>query len=126
IDLMVLTSLNEGTPVTMIESMATGRPFVAFDVGGMVDLMSGVGRPCEGFNVFDNGVLVGPRDVLIFARAIDLLVRDPELRVRMGQAGRVFAFQNFSKERLAQDMEALYRKLTVSHVGAVPERVSSN
>ena len=126
IDLMVLTSLNEGTPVTMIESMATGRPFVAFDVGGMADLMSGMGRPCEGFNVFDNGVLVGPRDIHAFARAIDLLVRDPELRVRMGQAGKAFAFQNFSKERLAQDMEALYRKLTVSHAGAVPERVSSN
>jgi glycosyltransferase involved in cell wall biosynthesis len=126
IDLMVLTSLNEGTPVTMIESMATGRPFVAFDVGGMADLMSGMGRPCRGFNVFDNGVLVGPRDVCVFARAIDLLVRDPELRVRMGQAGKAFAFQNFSKERLAQDMEALYRKLTVSHAGAVPERVSSN
>jgi len=95
-------------------------------VGGMADLMSGMGRPCRGFNVFDNGVLVCPRDIHAFARAIDLLVRDSELRVRMGQAGKVFAFQNFSKERLAQDMEALYRKLTVSHAGALPERVSSN
>ena len=126
VDLMVLTSLNEGTPVTMIESMATGRPFVAFNVGGMPDLMSGIARAYEGFNVFDNGVLVGPRNVAVFARAIDLLVREPERRVRMGQAGRVCAFQNFSKERLAQDMEALYRKLTVSHPGPVPERVSSN
>ncbi|SRR6266478_6225818 len=126
IDLMVLTSLNEGTPVTMIESMATGRPFVAFDVGGVADLMIGISHAEQGFNVFDNGILVGPRDVGVFARAIDLLVRDPERRIRMGQAGKRFVFQNFSKERLAQDMESLYWKLMVSSSGPTPERVSSN
>lgn len=113
IDVMVLTSLNEGTPVTMIESMATGRPFVAFNVGGMIDLMTGTSRSEQGFNVFDNGVLVGSRDVAVFARAVNLLVEDPARRSRMGQAGKRFALQNFGKERLAQDMEALYRKLTL-------------
>jgi glycosyltransferase involved in cell wall biosynthesis len=119
IDVMVLTSLNEGTPVTMIESMATGRPFVAFDVGGMIDLMTGTSRSEQGFDVFDNGILVGPRDVAIFARALNVLVNDPELRIRMGQAGKIFASQSFSKERLALDMEALYRKLTLSNAEPV-------
>lgn len=116
-DLMALTSLNEGTPVTMIEAMATSRPFVAFKVGGLPDLMTGVPQRYEGFNVFDNGILVDSRDVDTFVKAVSLLVQDPERRVRMGQMGRAFAFENFSKERLVRDMEALYKKLTFSDIG---------
>jgi glycosyltransferase involved in cell wall biosynthesis len=116
-DLMALTSLNEGTPVTMIEAMATSRPFVAFNVGGLPDLMTGAPQRYAGFNVFDNGILVHSRDVGTFVKAVSLLVQDPERRVRMGQAGKVFAFHNFSKERLAQDIEALYRKLADTHAG---------
>jgi glycosyltransferase involved in cell wall biosynthesis len=116
-DLMALTSLNEGTPVTMIEAMATSRPFVAFNVGGLSDLMTGAPQRYAGFNVFDNGILVHSRDVGTFVKAVSLLVQDPERRVRMGQAGKVFAFHNFSKERLAQDIEALYRKLADTHAG---------
>jgi glycosyltransferase involved in cell wall biosynthesis len=115
IDLIVLTSLNEGTPVTMIEAMATGRPFVAFNVGGLPDLMAGAAQRYEGFEVYDNGILVRSRDTGTFAKAVGLLMQDPERRVRMGQAGKVFAFQNFSKERLAEDIEALYRNLAVTH-----------
>jgi glycosyltransferase involved in cell wall biosynthesis len=111
-DVVVLTSLNEGTPVTLIEAMATSRPFVAFNVGGMPDLMTGTPQKYEGFDVFDNGILVGPRDVATFVRAVGLLWKDPERRVRMGQVGKAFVFENFSKERLVQDIEALYRKLT--------------
>jgi glycosyltransferase involved in cell wall biosynthesis len=123
IDLMVLTSMNEGTPATMIEAMATGRPFVAFNVGGMADLVTGIAQKYEWFDVFDNGILVRPRDVSAFVKAIALLVQDPERRTRMGQTGRAFAFQNFSKERLVKDMEALYKKLTVSDGYAFAHRV---
>jgi glycosyltransferase involved in cell wall biosynthesis len=126
LDLMVLTSLNEGTPVTLIESMATGRPFVAFDVGGVADLVTGIARPYNGFNVFDNGILVGPRAVGVFASAIDLLVRDPQRRMRMGQAGRTFALRSFSKERLTRDIEALYKKLIVTKAVALSQRISSS
>jgi len=126
IDLMALTSLNEGTPVTMIEAMATGRPCVAFDVGGLPDLMTGTPQRYEGFNVFDNGILVDSRDVPTFVKAVSLLVQDPERRVRMGQMGRAFAFENFSKERLVRDMEALYKKLTFSDRCAVANQASSN
>jgi glycosyltransferase involved in cell wall biosynthesis len=126
IDLMVLTSWNEGTPVTMIEAMATSRPFVAFNVGGLPDLMTGAPQRYEGFHVFDNGILVDLRDVGIFVKAVSLLVQDPERRARMGQVGKAFAFENFSKERLVQDMEALYKKLTFSDGCAVANQVSSN
>ena len=125
IDLIVLTSLNEGTPVTMIEAMATGRPFVAFNVGGLPDLMAGAAQRYEGFEVYDNGILVRPRDTGTFVKAVGLLIQDPERRVRMGQAGKVFALQNFSKERLAQDTEALYRKLAAT-LGTEPKPNSSD
>lgn len=111
IDLMVLTSVNEGTPVTMIEAMATGRAFVAFRVGGLPDLMKGTPKRYEGFDVFENGILVGPRDACTFAQAVCVLARDVELRKRMGKVGREFVLQNFGKERLVQDLEALYTKL---------------
>src|SRR5260370_25159784 len=62
IDLIVLTSLNEGTPVTMIEAMATGRPFVAFNVCGLPDLMAGPPQTYAGFDVYDNCILVRPPD----------------------------------------------------------------
>jgi glycosyltransferase involved in cell wall biosynthesis len=126
IDLMALTSLNEGTPVTMIEAMATSRPFVAFNVGGLQDLMTGAPQRYEGFDVFDNGILVDPRDVGTFVKAASLLVQDPERRVRMGRMGKAFALENFSKERLARDMEALYKKLIFSERRAVANQVSSN
>ncbi len=125
IDLIVLTSLNEGTPVTMIEAMATGRPFVAFNVGGLPDLMAGAAQRYEGFEVYDNGILVRPRDTGTFVKAVGLLIQDPERRVRMGQAGKVFALENFSKERLAQDTEALYRKLAAT-LGTEPKPNSSD
>jgi glycosyltransferase involved in cell wall biosynthesis len=114
IDLMALTSLNEGTPVTMIEAMATSRPFVAFNVGGLLDLMAGAAQRHEGFDVYDNGILVRTRDTATFVKAVSLLVQDADRRVRMGQMGKAFAFENFSKERLVRDMEALYEKLTFS------------
>jgi glycosyltransferase involved in cell wall biosynthesis len=111
IDLMTLTSHNEGTPVAMIESMATGRPFVALNVGGMPDLMAGKPQEREGFDVFENGIMVYPRDVATFARAVNMLLQDAPLRALMGRAGTEFAQERFSKERLVDDLEALYQKL---------------
>jgi glycosyltransferase involved in cell wall biosynthesis len=111
IDLMTLTSHNEGTPVAMIESMATGRPFVALNVGGMPDLMAGAPQEHEGFDAFENGIMVYRRDVATFANAVNMLLHDAALRTRMGQAGTEFALKRFSKERLVDDLEALYQKL---------------
>jgi glycosyltransferase involved in cell wall biosynthesis len=111
IDLMTLTSHNEGTPVAMIESMATGRPFVALNVGGMPDLMAGAPKSHDGFDVFENGIIVYPRDAEAFASAVNLLLHDPLLRAQIGHAGTEFALERFSKERLVDDLESLYRKL---------------
>jgi glycosyltransferase involved in cell wall biosynthesis len=113
LDLVVLTSINEGTPVSLLEAMASGRAFVATDVGGVRDLM--VGSPIRkfGFEVFNNGILV-PRDREVLASAISYLARDPETRLAMGQAGRTFVKARFSSERLANDLESLYTSLVQS------------
>jgi glycosyltransferase involved in cell wall biosynthesis len=116
IDLMTLTSHNEGTPVAMIESMAAGRPFVAINVGGMPDLMAGKPQERRGFDVFANGIMVYPRDVATFANAVNMLLQDAPLRAQMGDTGKEFALERFSKERLVDDLESLYQKL------AHPER----
>ena len=126
IDFAVLTSFNEGTPVTMIESMACGVPFVAFNVGGLIDLMSGTPQIFQGFAVFENGILVSPRDAGTFVRASRVLAHDRNRRISLGNIGRAFILQRFSKERLARDIERLYTKLTVCQGTALPGRISGN
>lgn len=115
-DLIIMTSVNEGTPVALIEAMAAGRAFVATRVGGVVDLMVGTetvvrgetGRPL--FSVFANGILAESGDEEGFAAAVAFLLRDCELMKKMGQEGRNFASARFSKERLVRDVTALYRQ----------------
>lgn len=116
LDLLILTSLNEGTPVVLIEAMAAGLPFIATKVGGVSDLACGAeavvygsnGRPL--FSVFANGVLVASGDDEGFAAALKFLCREPERRQRMGREGRRFVRELYSEERLLQDMQMLYRE----------------
>jgi glycosyltransferase involved in cell wall biosynthesis len=119
LDLVILTSLNEGTPVVLIEAMAAGLPFVATRVGGIMDLMlrpeqviCGVNdRPL--FSVFANGVLAESGDVEGFTAALEYLVRDPQLMGRMGSEGREFVRDRFSKGRLLAEMQTLYKECLI-------------
>lgn len=110
LDIVVLTSRNEGTPVTLLEAMASGRPFVATDAGGVRDLMLGEPVYVDGLQVFENGILVKRGDAPLLAKAIGYLAAQPELRNTMGSAGRAFA-RSFSPQRLADDLEHLYQTL---------------
>jgi glycosyltransferase involved in cell wall biosynthesis len=112
IDLVCLTSKNEGTPVALLEAMAAGRPFVATRVGGVPDLM--VGEPVEhpaGFTVYANGILIPPGDARALAAALAYMVDRPGLRQAMGLVGQAAVLKRFSAERLAQDVEAIYLQL---------------
>lgn len=108
IDLCALSSVNEGTPVALIEAMAARKAVVATSVGGVPDLIE------DGVN----GLLVQPGDVGRFADAIICLARSPELRWRMGTAGRHYAAAHHSHERLASDVEGLYHSALVEKRGA--------
>jgi glycosyltransferase involved in cell wall biosynthesis len=112
LDLVCISSRNEGTPVTLIEAMAVGRAVVSTRVGGVADLMIGEGRPHhEGFEVFANGILVPADDPETLAAALDFALSRPELCRTMGAVGQAYVLKRFSRERLLDDIEAMYGRL---------------
>ncbi len=115
--IVCLTSRNEGTPVSLIEAMAAGRPIVATDVGGVRGLLQDEGRssaiPRGSFEIGTRGLLVAPDDAQALAQALLFLAEHPERCAQLGQAGSHFAHEHFSLERLGQDLNQLYRSLLV-------------
>ena len=97
LDIVALTSRNEGTPLTLIEAMANARPVIATLVGGVVDLLGD-----------DRGIGVRPNDVDAFAAGLRTLIEDKSLRYRLGRSGFEFVVHNYSKERLLEDIKNLY------------------
>ena len=98
IDVSVLTSLKEGCSNVVLESMAAGRPLVVTDVGGNRELIeSGV-----------TGYLVPPGDAAGIARHVLELLRDPVLRLKMGEAGRARVRSRFTAGRMVDDTVAFY------------------
>lgn len=105
------TSRNEGTPVALIQAMAAARPFVSTAAGGVVDMVAGQARPSgEGSRRYANGVLAAS-DPAALAGALGALAHDRALLARMGGQARAFAWRHYRKERLVEDMDALYREL---------------
>ena len=100
-DCFLLASENEGTPVTIIESLAAGRPVVATRVGGVPDVVE------DGVD----GFLAEPHDVDGLAERLERLARDPVLRAEMGRRGRERALSRYAVDRLVADVDALYRSL---------------
>ena len=127
-DIVALTSLNEGTPLTLIEAMCSGRAVAATEVGGVVDLMGSRLESRDGFTVWEHGVTAASRDVEGFARALRYLIERPELRLKMGMGGQSFVRARFSRRRLVNDIEQIYRELlsqkTGVTAGAAPRVVS--
>jgi len=101
IDVLLLPSINEGTPVSVIESLAASRPVVATRVGGIPDVVrDGV-----------DGFLVDSDDPDALAAPLAELAADPERRARMGEAGRARVVERYAVGRLVDDIDRLYRKL---------------
>jgi glycosyltransferase involved in cell wall biosynthesis len=115
LDIVALTSRNEGTPLTLIEAMANARPVIATGVGGVSDLLGPVPRTAgdaqPDFTVCERGVLVPCGDADGFALGLGRLIEDKSLRGELGQRGRDYVLQNHSKERLLGDMKELYGEL---------------
>ncbi len=116
LDIVALTSLNEGTPLTLIEAMANERAVLARAVGGVVDLIGNeTGAPLaqsKEYALCERGVSVSagalPRG---FAAGLSVLVENEEMRREMGERGRRFIESYYSKERLTSDVTKLYQEL---------------
>ena len=111
LDVVALTSRNEGTPLTLIEAMANARPVVATSVGGVVDLLGEVVEDGP-YQVCRRGIAVPPGDEDAFAAALSRIIRDRSLRQELGERGLEFVEVNYSKERLFEDIKFLYEELS--------------
>jgi glycosyltransferase involved in cell wall biosynthesis len=101
IDVLLLTSLNEGTPVAAIEALAAGRPAVATRVGGVPAVIE------EG----EAGLLAASGDVEALAQALSELARDPVLRERMGRRGVELMSERYSAQAMVDAVDRLYARL---------------
>lgn len=100
-DAVMLPSANEGTPVSVIESLAAGVPVVATRVGGVPDVVR------DG----EDGYLVDAGDFTALGDRLADLARDPERRRAMGAAARSRILERYAVDRLIGDIDDLYRSL---------------
>jgi glycosyltransferase involved in cell wall biosynthesis len=111
LDVVALTSHNEGTPLTLIEAMACERPVVATAVGGVVDLLGERLAGGDDYTICERGISVESDNVEGFAAGLKRLIREDGLRKDLGRRGREFVVRNYAKERLLDDISKLYEEL---------------
>ena len=128
IDILVLTSLNEGLPVVVIEAMASGKPVISTDVGGVVDLLEDEDHQSKDnenekertpkkkeeqkkIRITDYGILVKSGDDEALAEALEKLLKNDSLRTEMGEKGRERVYPRYDVQRLLKDMRELYLKI---------------
>ena len=101
VDIVMLTSLNEGTPVSLIEAQAANRPVISTRVGGIENVV-----------LADRTALLSPSgDAGSLENHLTKLVEDEQLRKRMGQGGWEHVRDRFHYTRLVQDTDTMYRGL---------------
>jgi glycosyltransferase involved in cell wall biosynthesis len=103
LDTSCLSSVHEGVPIALVEAMAAGVPIVASDCGAVRDIVD------DG----EQGYLVPVGDVDRFADRLRLLAGDPDLRARLGKAGRARAEHEFNIKQTARAYEELLTELVL-------------
>jgi glycosyltransferase involved in cell wall biosynthesis len=112
LDIVALTSQNEGTPLSLIEAMAARRPVISTMVGGVRDLLGPGLEQKDGFWVCARGIAVDSRSPEDYTKGLIYLAKNEKLRGRFALEAREFVAAEYSKERLIDDIKQLYRKLT--------------
>lgn len=97
--MIVLSSVIEGFPISLVEAMFCGRVTVSTDVGAVVEVIGGT------------GLVVPPRNPRALAEACVSLLRDPERRERLGAAGRARALELFTVEQNVAAFHGIYLEI---------------
>jgi glycosyltransferase involved in cell wall biosynthesis len=103
-DLLICPTRQDNLPNVILEAMACGIPAVAFDVGGVGEVVRD-GR---------TGVLVAPEDVSALIRAVRMLITDDELRTRLSAESRMIAVTEYPIERQAERYRKVYERMLES------------
>ena len=114
-DLTVLPSFYEGLPLVAIESLAAGRPVVATAVDGTPEIV------VDG----KTGILVPPGDAERLAEGICRLLREPELRQRLGRDGRQWVLAHFTQEQQVRRTQQLYLLAWQQRVGKPARQIAA-
>jgi len=114
LDIVALSSKNEGLPVSLIEALACGIPVISTDVGGVSDLFEVNYKKrkqylgIDDFLVTDYGILVQNDNVKLFTKGLMHLINNANLRGRMGLNGIRNIYNKYDISRLINDMETIY------------------
>lgn len=104
VDALLMPSLHEGLPYTLLEAMSLGRPVLASRVGGLAEVL------VDG----ETGLLFPPRDPAALAKACRTLVMEPGLGARLGDAAAREQRANFTLETMLDRYLEIYREATES------------
>lgn len=96
-DISILTSISEGFPYTVLESMSCGVPVVATDVGGVTEALDST---C--------GFICKPKDYVALGQSVVTLLQDDVLRKRMGEVARKKVIDNFTIDKFIREYEMAY------------------
>ncbi len=107
-DIVVLSSISEAFPFSLLEAMLCGKPIAATAVGGVPE------------EVRDCGMAVEPRNPYDLAQAILTLLSNPDICRRLGRAARDKAARQFSLDRVSGAYRASYLRLSRRHAGREP------
>ena len=102
-DFTVMTSISEGQPLAILESLAAGRPCIATNVGNCACLLQ---RPTDGLG--KAGICCNPMDIKAISDAMEKLCVDYDLRVRLGENGKKRVLANYTYKKMNDGYLRIY------------------